>query len=134
MSVNLIQEISENELAVCGKPLATTQFKLYQINFKSAGFTSLPQQYWEFIKTLNGVHYNGAELYALNPETKAFKDLLTVNQKLSNTDTILLGENEQDWLVFDADDEEFQILDKTDLTVWKHSENFEPLAAYLLKI
>lgn len=134
MSVNLIQEISENELAVCGKPLPVAQFKLYQINFKNAGYAALPQQYWEFIKTLNGVYYDGAELYALSPETKAFKDLLAVNQKSQDTDTVLLGENEQDWLVFDADDEEFQILDKTDLTVWKHNENFEPLLAYLLKI
>lgn len=134
MGINLIQEISENELAVCGKPLATAQFKLYQINFKAAGFETLPQSYWEFMKNLNGIYYDSAELYALNPETKTFKDLLTINQKFQSTDTILLGENDQDWLVFDADEQEFQILDKTDLTIWKHNENFEPLLAYLLRI
>lgn len=131
---NLVQYLLENELAFCGAPLASTKFKLLRHNLKNSYLSVLPEIYWEFLTKINGVFLDGTEIYGLAPEIKLIKDVEQINKTINNSQIIFLGENETDWFCYDVDAEEFQVLDKTDQFIWKHSDSLESVLAYFLKL
>lgn len=137
MFAKLKKTISENENIICLSPVSLAVIKLYQKSIEESGFPKLPDDYWLLFNEFNGIFYNGAVVYGLSPKNNLIDDVLQKNLALDWNDeanAIVLGENENDLLLFDGYDEEFKIIDKTDEAVWKHSDKFEPVLKYLLGI
>lgn len=137
MSINIVQYLKEDDVALCGEALSLSEVKLAQIYLKKEKHIELPEAYWKIIEQMNGVFYDGAVLYGWDSKNKIFRDVLSVNSTLETqkqSEVLILGENEDEYLIFDADDEEFKLIDKADEFVWKHSPKVDLILAILFHI
>lgn len=133
MSMALTDELLNNDLVLRGTPPASAKLKLYRLS-KNGGLQFLPDAYWQFMEKINGLYHDGIEIYGLMPPEAGLKDALAVNKEVNNPDIVLLGESEEDWLLFDVDEEEFKITDKEMGTVWKHSPEFMKILSVFLRV
>ena len=134
MTSALIKRLYDDDDVLCGDTFPTTKLRLLRLNLGNNKLASLPDDYWDFISQINGLYSNGAQLYAFEPESNAFKDVIAVNHLTESPDIAFLAENDLDILIYDIENEEFQVLDKSDLALWKHCKDFQSALAYLLKL
>lgn len=133
----LIQKITDNDDVLKGAPIQSASLRLYKMACKKKDYPDIPDDYWDFMARFNGLYYNGATLYGLKPEIKAFPDVLKANQNLFfniGFDIVAIGENDMDYLIYDGDDEEFKVIAKSDETVWKHTPDFTAALECLLHL
>ena len=117
---------------LAGNAILSSHLKLCQLELEKNSLPQIPQDYIDFLSVANGLYYNGALLYGVSPDLKVIKDILSANKKPSSN--LILGENDSDWLIFDSKESEFQIRDKTDASLWKHSASLFDVLPYLLQI
>lgn len=68
------------------------------------------------LKHYNGIYADGAEVWGIKPSVEFYSDIREENLALCPPeDLIILGYNEWDYLVFNAEENEYQLLDKNDL-------------------
>lgn len=134
MSADNLSFLSNHPDILCGAPLRDTEYRLYKMSLKTEKFPDLPDDYWQVMGQINGLSYNGAQIYGISPTVRAFKDMRDVNQKIKHPSLLFLGESADDWLVYDSEDGEFKIMDKYDNLIWKHTPSFALALRHLLQI
>lgn len=134
MSDNFVSSLRSNCNILCGETLSNAVVRLYRLNYGNAHLASLPEDYWQTIAQINGIYYDGAEVYGLNSPLKVFKDLITQNQNLHTSHVVVLGENETDWLVYDAEQQRYQLVDKDEESVLYSAETLEKAINYILRL
>ncbi len=134
MSDDFVSFLRNNRDILCGDALASAVMRLYRLNYNNAHLAPLPEDYWQTIAQVNGICYDGAEVYGVNSPLKVFKDLITQNQNLHTSHVVVLGENETDWLVFDTGEQKYQLVDKDEESVLYSTETFENAINYILRL
>lgn len=134
---NLIKAVKNNDDIEKGTPLSASRILMYNHDLRDSGFLVLPEDFQEMIKVINGLWHDGAVIYAAEPEDTLFEDVLEMNFDFNLAEKehlLILGEDENDWLVYNNALEMFQVVDSEDFTVWAEYPDFSSAAARLLKI
>lgn len=121
--------------AECNVPADERKLILNNRQLKENSFIEVPAAWFDLLKKANGVWYDCAEVYGVQPDKNGFRDLLEVNQDViwEHIDGgLLLGENENDLLVFDG--KNYLIVDKIDESVRHKTADAETAARFILKL
>lgn len=80
------------------------------------GLAGIPQTYTDFLRKYNGIKANGAYLFGATVDNDL--DIIDQNEQMPKPDeTLLLGYNDFDLLVFNFSNKQYQIVDREDMEV-----------------
>ena len=132
---NLIEAIENSDYIETGAPQNIAKAKIYSRGMVEAGFAALPEEYIELCGHFNGLWADGAQIYAIDPEEGFLEDVLTKNDEwiyATSPQQLVLGENDFDFLVYDAEEEVYLMVDKDYGKSGRKFEELERAAANLL--
>jgi hypothetical protein len=120
------------------RPATDKDIKLCNKDFAKCGFgVSLPAQYAEFLKLLNGFAWNGIEFFSTDqvtdPETNyTLNDIVSANEDFSVHNEglrhcVLLGRADDDLYVYNTQNGRYEVLDMTGRDVIDEYETFEAM-------
>lgn len=113
---NIIELIQENEEVEKNIRADMRELLVERTMLKNAGFPIWDEEFDELLKHFNGIYYDGAFVFGIKPESKVYSDVLSENRILCAPENLLLlGYNEWDYLAFNNERKEYQLLDKDDL-------------------
>ncbi len=99
-----------------GEKLETEALIVAQKLLVNSGLSFIPASYIEFLKHCNGVKANGAYLFGATVDNDL--DIVDKNEQMIKPDnTLLLGYNDFDLLVYNYQNQCYQIIDRDDLNV-----------------
>lgn len=134
---NLIAKIKTRESAELGGTIAVKDAILYQKELMKHNFPKLPTSFIEFLHSCNAVSYDGAKVFGISPKHKNFLDIIkeNSNNKLTQSQKmIVLGYDAFDYLAYNQEKSNYQIIDKQDLEVLEEYNDLELALLYILKI
>ena len=120
-----------------GGGLEKKEIILYNRRLDEAGFARIPADFAVLLEQFNGIYGDGAEIYALNPPTVMFNDLLRKNFEFDlpdKQDILLIGESEDFLLFYNRAENLYALADREDGIVEFESSGLEEAAAALLKV
>ena len=120
-----------------GKPVNVQKIILAQKELVQNRNASLPHDFLEFLHRCNGISYDGAAIFGIAPEGRIFLDLVQANKMspLSGfPELVILGCDEFDYLAYNAERRQYQIIDKEDSEVLEEYSDIEPAILHILKI
>lgn len=97
----------------------------------------IPNEFIDFLETVNGIEYNGGEIFCVNPPYDFSADIVDINLGQLQFDKkkyTVLGANEFDYMVYNLEKDNYQIIDKSDLKVLEEYESLKNTIAYILKV
>lgn len=113
--VNFLSQLNQQN-STQGEKLETEALIVAQKLLVSTGLSFIPNSYIEFLKHCNGVKANGAYLFGATVDNDL--DIVDKNeQMIKPADTLLLGYNDFDLLVYNYQNQCYQIIDRDDLNV-----------------
>lgn len=133
----LLEIILNDDEIECGGEIDMRRLMLYNHNLKEAGLVALPDDLLAFLHQANGVWFDGAAIFAADPESGLFTDIMSANLDLNRDDrneVLVLGEDENDFLIYDVVAGLYQIIDKVDGMVWAKYAALNEAAEHVLKI
>lgn len=99
-----------------GEKLEAEALIIAQKILVNSGLDFIPQTYIDFLKHYNGLKKDGAYLFGATVDDEL--DIVDKNEQMPKpAGTLLLGCNEFDLLVFDYQNNQYQIVDREDLKV-----------------
>ena len=103
------------------------------------GFAVFPDEYFSFVKYINGIRSDDGELYAILPDEDkfGFNDAVFTNVSLNRPDKAkisVLGENSFDYLVYDHEDHEYQFRDRVNDDITYRFETFSQAVSLLFSV
>lgn len=105
-----------NRQFVSGEPLISEALIVAQKVFFNYGMAGIPASYADFLKQYNGIKSGGAYLFGATVDDDL--DIIDKNLQMSKPEnTLLLGYNDFDLLVFDYTTKSYQIVDRLDFAV-----------------
>lgn len=113
----LVELVIESEDLVCGDGIESRKLAIYNMELTKNGLPALPADFCGFLEECNGVLGDGISVFGANPEAP-FADILSENIKLNleeKADLLVLGFDDFDYLVFNARDNLFQLIEKIDM-------------------
>lgn len=137
MTKRLIEILCANPDAECGKGADSREILLCSRKMQESGRAALPAGFREFLAAINGVYYDGAEIFGIYPQGGDFQDIVAANVSAEwedGTHALLLGQSEGEFLLYDEDEAVYKLIDKFDECEWGCYEDWEKAAGYLLKI
>lgn len=126
---NLLKDLADNEEVVGGEGADQRRQMLYNMENKC----EVPSEYGRFLQSFNGVWYDGANLFGLNPEA-VLHDLATENNSLAVPGMLVLGYDEFDYLAYDHKNKNYVILNREDLQPLEIFYDLAPAIRRLLKL
>ena len=132
----IIEKLKSLNTITCGEPA-----KVYD-NIKARDFLSqnhlpvFPEEYFLFIKYINGIKNETAELYGVFPSDYDgyFTNAVMLNYSLNRADkqyTSVLGHTHFDFLVYDKVAQQYQFRDKTDNDLVASFSHISEALAYM---
>lgn len=117
-----MQELINNLLKTniqTSQGLNTAELINYQKTLYENNLPHIPKEYIELLHHFNGIVYNGAYLFGINPLEDFFLDILKENTLFPPTseNMLFLGYNEYDFLNWNQQEQTYQIIDKEDQEV-----------------
>ena len=131
----LIEVIENSDYIETGAPQNAAKARIYGKGMVEAGFADLPEEYIKFCSHFNGVWTDGTQVYAIDPEEGFLEDVLAKNDDwiyATSQQQLVLGENDFDFLVYDAEEEVYFMLDKDYGKLGRRFEELEQAVAVLL--
>lgn len=102
------------------------------------GMQVFPDEFFLFVKYINGILGDGSRLYGIDPEEKnSTNDAVYQNERLNRADkdkVAVLGYNTFDYLVYDGEANEYQLRDKADDVIVNSYDNLQAAITVLLGI
>lgn len=135
--VGLLDVIQKDEDVMCGSPLDLRKAMIYNHNLKEAGLAEVPEDFIALLRQINGIWSDGATVFAINPESGLYTDIMAFNAEANCSDkkvVLILGEDENDYLIYNDVLKIYQVIDKQDELVWAKYDNWEAALSHLLKI
>ncbi len=131
----LAEIIADSDELWCGEGVDARKVLIYKIEMKRKGLVELPDDFADFLKDCNGVRGSGCEIFAVNPEGP-FSDIIQENlrQNMAGTGGLVLGYNDFDYLIYDAETGAYQICDKDDMENSAVYADWDSAAAALLPL
>ena len=113
--VNFLSQLNQQN-STQGEKLETEALIVAQKLLVNSGLSFIPASYIEFLKHCNGVKANGAYLFGATVDNDL--DIVDKNEQMIKPDnTLLLGYNDFDLLVYNYQNQCYQIIDRDDLNV-----------------
>lgn len=136
--MNELLEVILNDSEIeCGGSLEMRRLMLYNHNLKEIGLAELPEDLMRFLHQANGIWFDGASIFGAEPASGLFTDIMSANLDLNRDDrneVLVLGEDENDFLIYDAASGLYQIIDKVDGMVWAKYTSLKEAVEHILKI
>lgn len=129
--------IEADEDILCGNPQTPAELILYSRKLEASGFPGLPGEVRELLGTYNGIWSNGAVFYGADPEKALFEDIEEKNVRFAasgHKGLLLLGEDENDFLVYDSSLGKYCLRGINDNVTTYESTDLVRIVAALLKI
>jgi len=89
------------------------------------------------LKKYNGLSCNGNVIFGVDTGTMFFPDLVVVNSHIlkdEETSCIILGQDEQNFLVYDYEPKKYRIIDQEDFEEKVSTDDLAYAVAWILKI
>lgn len=107
---------------------------LYSLHLADFGLPAIPQEYQILLAEFNGITFDGTNLMGINPEGP-FYDILDENLAIDTDDeTLVLGFDEFDYLIWNPQSSRYQIVDIIDRVSFGEFAALEPALKRFLKI
>ena len=131
----LAKIIENSDELWCGEGIDARKILIYKIEMKKKKLPELPSEFADFLKECNGVRGSGCEIYAVNPDGP-FSDILAENllAGMGGSGGVILGYNDFDFLVYDAENREYQLRDKDGMEISASYQDWEEVAAAVLPL
>lgn len=132
---NLINHLESNPAIAKGEGADIRNIMIAQSLLRQNGLPVFPEDFSELLGLYNGLFHEGASLWGIKPSNSIFFDIVEENLSLNPpSDLLILGFDEWDYLVYNEDEEAYQLNDKNDFTMLYQSKDLAYILHRLLKI
>jgi len=125
------EEVGKNEAA------SAVQINIANVKLRKDGIGEIPEEFGELLKKYNGLSCNGNVIFGVDTGTMFFPDLVVVNSHIlkdEETSCIILGQDEQNFLVYDYEPKKYRIIDQEDFEEKVSTDDLAYAVAWILKI
>jgi hypothetical protein len=131
----IAKEIISIEGLVYGEKLTAVNLEKSMEKMKKNNLDLYPREFLSFLKKVNGVSYDGASIFGIS-NVDVIEDIVDRNVELSHLQEggCFLGENEFDYLFYNKEAKEYQILDKIDMEMLENYSELDDAILHILSI
>ena len=106
------------------KPVSQTDLRSLRMSMAKEKMLPLPSDYLQFLSLTDGLMYNGLRFFGVQEHDRellsyTYPSLLSVNKDFYSrnrrNDILILGEKDEDFLVYNPKTKTYQLMDKMDL-------------------
>ncbi len=133
----LIDYIKQNDEVGCNKATSDVKIAIGVLKLKEAGLPEPSTDYYKLLRQFNGLSNNGGYVMGINPESTFFPNLIDYNLKEKenlNTGEIILGYDDDYWLIYNQNNKNYKIVDPDDGSEEGTSNNLADIIPYVLHI
>ncbi len=138
---NVVNRLRKNRYATLSTPLKKEDFLAIKDMMEEEGFPTIEDGMFELFRFLDGIAYNGVELFccypgALREGNYSLPDIISSNREFREyysrheeyKDSFLyIGRTDEDLVLFDAENGKYLICAREDLMVYEETDNFADL-------
>ena len=134
----ILETLDSDHSAMICKPATDPDIEQCQKDLEEMALEPLPDDYIDFLKTTNGFAWNGIEFFSTyrvtDPDSRyTLMDLVSMNDEFNELyeldDYVYLGRADDDYYVFDIENENYHILELSSRESMEEFETFEELFA-----
>ena len=133
----LISILAENEEVGKNTPCTDMQITVANVKLRKNNVPNIPADFAELLKKYNGLSCDGNTIFGVATETMFFPDLVNFNNSLfedEETTSIVLGQYEDFYLIYDYAAKTYRIIDKFDFEERIRSNELLDVITWILKI
>ena len=133
----LISILAENEEVGKNNPCTAMQITVANVKLRRNNIPSIPEDFAELLKKYNGLSCDGNTIFGVATETMFFPDLVDFNTSIfedEETASIVLGQDEDFYLIYDYTQKTYRIIDKFDFEERIRSNELLDVITWILKI
>lgn len=133
----LISILAENEEVGKNTPCTDMQITVANVKLRKNNVPNIPADFAELLKKYNGLSCDGNTIFGVATETMFFPDLVNFNISLfedEETASIVLGQDEDFYLIYDYAAKTYRIIDKFDFEERIRSNELLDVITWILKI
>ena len=133
----LIGILAENEEVGKNNPCTDMQITVANVKLRRNNIPNIPVDFAELLKRYNGLSCDGNTIFGVATETMFFPDLVDFNISLfedEETASIVLGQDEDFYLIYDYIQKTYRIIDKFDFEERIRSNELLDVITWILKI
>ena len=106
------------------RPLQEKDLRELRMTMAKKGLPAIPSDYLQFLSLADGLIYNGLHFFGVKEHNReasvyTFPDILSVNEDFQKRnrrkDVLIIGEKDEDLIVYRPKEKVFQLMDKLDL-------------------
>ncbi|MBR5482919.1 MAG: hypothetical protein IKV11_02520, partial [Alphaproteobacteria bacterium] len=113
----LISILAENDEVGKNNPCTDMQITVANVKLRRNNIPNIPVDFAELLKKYNGLSCDGNTIFGVATETMFFPDLVDFNISIfedEETASIVLGQDEDFYLIYDYIQKTYRIIDKFD--------------------
>ena len=133
----LISILAENDEVGKNNPCTDMQITVANVKLRRNNIPNIPVDFAELLKKYNGLSCDGNTIFGVATETMFFPDLVDFNISLfedEETANIVLGQDEDFYLIYDYIQKTYRIIDKFDFEERIRSNELLDVITWILKI
>lgn len=126
------------EQAGCNEAAKEAQIRICNLKLKQNNLPELPFEFTDFLMLHNGFSNEDAKIFGAEIKNNNwYKDIATFNIKYFHSgkaDWLILGENDDFFLIYDSEQKKYYISDRDDLEEEFSGTDFMQTISYILRI
>ena len=133
----LISILAENDEVGKNNPCTDMQITVAKVKLRRNNIPNIPVDFAELLKKYNGLSCDGNTIFGVATETMFFPDLVDFNISIfedEETASIVLGQDEDFYLIYDYIQKTYRIIDKFDFEERIRSNELLDVITWILKI
>ena len=133
----LISILAENDEVGKNNPCTDMQITVANVKLRRNNIPNIPVDFAELLKKYNGLSCDGNTIFGVATETMFFPDLVDFNISIfedEETANIVLGQDEDFYLIYDYIQKTYRIIDKFDFEERIRSNELLDVITWILKI
>lgn len=143
----LIDKIKKEDLFPLGKPVSPASYTEFKKRMCAEGFPEIEPPMYEFFRLVDGIAYNGIEIFSVNPRAfregdytlpdiissnRQFRDYYSDRESFRNS-FLYLGRTDEDLLIFDSQSKMYMICAREDFMAYEETPRFEDFLEMVFK-
>ena len=133
----LVSLLDENEGIGKNDAASNVQISIANVKLRKNGINEIPLEFAELLKKYNGLSYDGNVIFGIDTKTSFFPDLIEFNLDIlkdQKTSCVILGQDDDNFLVYDYEPKQYRIIDKDDFEEKVKTDDLTYAVAWILKI
>ena len=129
--------LNENEEVGKNDAASAVQINIANVKLRKNGINEIPQDFADMLQKYNGLSCDGNVIFGVDTKTMFFPDLFDVNCRIlkdEDTSCIILGQDEDNFLVYDYQPKKYRIIDQEDFEEKVVTDDLTYAVAWILKI